>query len=165
MKYLIPIFLILTFSLGLNAQSKTKPKDAYFKITEGVGIEGLVVGKSTADDVSKKFGKSYKWIVNKKYSFQMTYPERGLSFYICQSDTKKQIFDIEIRQPYKGKTTKGIVPGQSTVEDVHKAYGKRKSGLEYRGVSFYYAPFRGKKIITVVDVVEKTGIRQCKVKE
>jgi|GEM_PF-1873877 len=135
-------------------------EDEYKIAREGVGLEGIVVGKSTMNDVIEKFGKNYKWIVHKKYSYQMAYPN-GLSFYICQSDKKKQVFDIEIKQPYKAKTHRGIILGKSTVEDVYRIYGKSNSGLEYKGVHFYYTNQGGKKIITTIDIVESKGIRQC----
>lgn len=142
----------------LNAQ-KTTPKPNVIK--EGVGIEGIVVGKSTMDDVIKKFGRDYNWITNKKYSYQMTYAKLGLSFYICQSDKRKEIFVIEIKAPYRAKTSRNVVLGQSTVEDIEKAYGKLKSGLEYRGISFYYQRVGKKRIVSTIDVTENSGIRQC----
>jgi hypothetical protein len=150
----------LSLTTAINAQDKTAPKPNVVK--EGVGIEGIVVGKSTMDDVIKKFGRNYNWITNKKYSYQMTYAKLGLSFYICQADTHKEIFDIEIKAPYRAKTTRGIILGQSTVEDIEKAYGKLKSGLEYRGVSFYYNRVGKKRIVSTIDVTENSGIRQCK---
>lgn len=159
--------LAIVFSFQITSAQKSEPKaktltlQKYNIVREGIGIEGITVGKSTMDDVEKKFGKDYAWVVNKKYSYQMTYAKLGLSFYICQSDKKKQIFDIEIRAPYKAKTTRGIILGQSTVEDIEKAYGKLKSGLEYRGISFYYNRVGNKKIVSTIDVTENSGIRQC----
>ncbi len=138
-------------------------KDEYKIVKEGTGLEGIVDGKSTMQDVIDKFGKNYRWIVHKKYSYQMAYPN-GLSFYICQSDKKKEVFDIEIKPPYKAKTSRGIVLGKSTVEDVQKTYGKSATdALEYNGVSFSYTSQKGKKVITMIDIFEKTGLRQCKV--
>jgi hypothetical protein len=130
-------------------------------VREGVGFDGIVVGKSTMADVSKKFGKDYKLKTHKKYSYQMVYPN-GVSFYVCQSDKRKQVFDIEIRAPFEAKTSKGITLGKSTLEDIQRIYGKNKdSGLQYRGVSFFYVKSKGKNIVTVIDIVENSGIRQC----
>lgn len=167
---MLKIFLILAvlicglFSDTADAQkSKDKnkqTKETYKIAREGVGIEGIAVGKSTRRDVEKKFGKSYKWEKNGKYSFQMTY-KNGLSFYLCQADKKQEIFDIEIRQPYKVKTSKGIILRESTLENVNKIYGKAKKGLRYRGVEFYYTKIKGKNIVTVIDIVENSGLRQC----
>lgn len=154
------IFCFVSISF---AQSKSKTQEQFVVVKEGKGFNGINVGVSTMADVVKKFGKDYKWIVNKKYSFQMSYPKDNLSFYMCQSDKKKQIFLIEIKAPYKAKTSKGIAIGKSTLADVEKKYGKLKSGLEYRGVSFYYNTIGGKKIVTEIDVTENSGIRQCKV--
>ena len=156
MKKLLILTLCLV-AISANAQEK------YTVVKEGKGLEGISVGSSTMTDVVKKFGKDYKWTVNRKYSFQMTYAKNNIAFYMCQSDKKKQVFLIEIKAPYKAKTSKGIMIGKSTVADVEKKYGKLKRGLEYRGVSFYYNTVAGKKIVTEIDVTENSGIRQCKV--
>lgn len=165
-KILFLLLLTLLFSINSAvAQSKkssAKSTETYNIIKEGKGMSGITIGKTSMDDVIKKFGKEYKWIVNKKYSFQMNYYKLGLAFYICQADKRKQIFVLEIKAPYKAKTSKGIILGKSTLEDVHKKYGKLKSGTEYRGVSFYYNNVRGEKIITEIDITENSGIRQCK---
>lgn len=134
-------------------------------VKEGVGIDGVKIGKSTMSDVAKKYGKDYKWVTNKKYSYQMTYAKLGLAFYMCQADKNKEIFDIEIRAPFQAKTSKGVVLSKSSLDDVYKLYGKSKDGLEYRGVSFFYANYKGKKTVTVIDIVENSGIRQCKESE
>ncbi len=149
------------FSITVDAQSKRKQSDPSYKIAkEGIGVEGIAVGKSDKKDVEKKFGKNYRWIKNGNYSFQMTY-KNGLSFYLCQTDKKQEIFDIEMRAPYKIKTSKGIILRESTLENVEKIYGKAKKGLRYRGIEFYYTKIRGKNIVTVIDVVENSGLRQC----
>jgi hypothetical protein len=141
---------------------KAKQTEKVVVVKEGVGFNGLSIGKSTMSDVAKKFGKDYKWVVNKKYSYQMTYAKLGLAFYMCQTDKRKEIFDIEIRAPFQAKTSKGVILGKSTLEEIYKIYGKSNDGLEYRGVSFFYANFKGKKTVTVIDIVENSGIRQCK---
>ena len=133
-------------------------------IKEGVGIENVVVGKSTRADVEKNFGKKYKWVTNKKYSYQMIYPN-GVSFYFCQSEKQPQIFDIEMRSPFAAKTSRGVTLRESTLADVQKIYGKAKTGLRYRGIEFYYENLNGKKVVTVIDVVETKGLRQCRVEK
>jgi Domain of unknown function (DUF4309) len=157
----ILISCFLAVSEAKAQTKKPKPTEKIKVAKEGIGIEGLRVGSSTMKDVAKKFGKNYKWTAFKKYSYQMAYPKLGLAFYMCQSDKNKQIFDIEMRAPYQVKTGKGIVLGKSTLQDIEKIYGKSKDGLEYRGVSFYYANVKGKKTVTVIDIVENAGIRQC----
>jgi len=162
--YFAAILAVLAICLaavaGADAQA-TKTTSKVKIVKEGVGFDGIVVGRSTQADIVKKFGKDYTLKTHKKYSFQMIYPG-GLSFYICQSDKKKQIFDIELRAPFEAKTSRGITLGKSTLEDIRKIYGKTEDGgLQYRGVSFFYAKSRGKNVVTVIDIVEKTGIRQC----
>ncbi|MEQ1922633.1 MAG: hypothetical protein ABL952_08995 [Pyrinomonadaceae bacterium] len=151
-----------------QSKQKLAPTPAKSKlnvIKEGAGIEGIKVGKSTSEDVIKRFGKVYRWEINKKYSYQMTYDKIGLSFYFCQSDKKEEIFLIEIKSPYKGKTSKGIVLGQSTKEETEKAYGKPTDGFEYPGINFYYNKYGKRNLITEIDIVESSGVRQCQDKK
>lgn len=148
---------------GAAQRQKPKPPADKVKIArEGVGIEGIRVGRSTMNDVVKKFGKDYRTKKHGKYSTSISYPKIGLAFYMCQTDRRKEIFDIEIRAPFQAKTAKGIVLGESTLADIQRIYGKKKDdSLQYRGVSFYYASYKGKKTVTVIDIVETSGIRQC----
>ncbi len=160
---LISCFLTVSEAKAQTKKPKPKPSEKFKVAREGVGIEGLRVGSSTMTDVVKKFGKNYQTKKFGAYSTAITYPKLGLAFYMCQTDKNKQIFDIEIRAPYQVKTGKGIILGKSTLQDIQKIYGKKKDDdLEYRGVSFFYANFKGKKTVTVIDIVENTGIRQCK---
>ena len=151
-------------------QTNLKQTNKVKVVREGVGFDGITVGKSTEADVIKKFGKDFKRKTHKKYSYQMIYPN-GVSFYICQQDKRRQIFDIELRAPFEARTAKGITIGKSTLEDIFKIYGKkalREDGqpdLQYRGVSFFYKKSRGKNIVTVIDIVENKGIRQCDEKQ
>lgn len=151
------------------AAAKAKPAAAKTNglkiIKEGIGIDGIIVGKSTSKDVIKKFGKVYRWEVNKKYSYQMTYPEAGVSFYFCQNDKTEEIFLIEIKSPYKGKTSRGITLGRSTKEETEKIYGKPKDGFEYPGINFYYNRYGNRNLITEIDIVERSGLRQCDAKK
>jgi hypothetical protein len=163
-KLFLLIFSVFVCFSALTTASAQNNKLAAQKpnvVKEGVGIEGIAVGKSTMDDVVKKFGRDYNWITNKKYSYQMTYAKLGLSFYICQADKRREIFVIEIKSPYRAKTSRGVVLGQSTVEEIEKTYGKLKSGLQYRGISFYYNRVGRKRVVTTIDVTENSGIRQC----
>lgn len=130
-------------------------------IKEGVGVGGIKVGSSTSKDVEKKYGRAYLWEKNKKYSYQMTYPDKGLSFYICQADARETIFLIEIKSPFKGKTTKGITIGRSTKQETEKAYGKPRDGFEYPGINFYFNRYGRREIITEIDILERSGIKQC----
>jgi hypothetical protein len=151
------VLLFFCFISNVTAQT--------LEIKEGVGVRGLVVGSSSLKDVEARLGKPDKVVLHKKYSKQLLYRELGLSFYSCQSDKKQRIFVIEIKRPFKGKTTRGIELGSSNRKDVEKLYGsgnKKYRGKEYRGVEFYYTPTKKGEIVTGIDIFEKTGIRQCK---
>ncbi|MEZ5345167.1 MAG: hypothetical protein R2681_06365 [Pyrinomonadaceae bacterium] len=157
--FLVSVVLCIGFLAVSPAQQGSS--SAIKIVKEGVGFDGLRVGKTTRSDVIRKYGKGFRFIKNGSYSYQMKY-KNGLSFYYCQSDKVQQIFDIEIRAPFKAKTSKGIVLSKSTVGDVRRIYGKAKKGLRYRGVEFYYANYKGRNVISVIDIVESKGLRQCK---
>jgi hypothetical protein len=153
--------LLLTITFLVAASANAQGVD----IKEGVGVSGVKVGIFGQKDVESKLGKDYQLIKHKKYSTQMLYKEQGLSFYFCQSDKKKQIFVIEIKRPFVGKTTRGIQIGTSTKKEVEKLYGtgnKKYRGKEYKGIEFYYTPAKKGEIVTGIDIFEKTGIKQCK---
>ncbi len=156
---------ILAAVIFLAASGQGQPKQQLNLIKEGVGIEGIKVGRSTSADVIKRFGKVYRWEVNKKYSYQMTYDNLGLSFYFCQNDKTESIFLIEIKSPYKGRTSKGVVLGRSTKEETEKLYGKPRDGFEYPGINFYYNRYGKRNIISEIDIVETSGLRQCDAKK
>ena len=161
-RFFLLLGAMILLGISINAQNK-QTTETYNIVREGRGIEGIAVGKSTMNDVVKKIGKGYRWQINKKYSYQMTYDRKGVSFYMCQSDKHKEIFLIEIKSPYKAKTSKGVILGKSTKEETEKIFGKPRDGFEYHGVSFYYNKFGDRKLISEIDVVESKGIRQCKV--
>lgn len=148
------ILLFAGFAISAEAQNIKTAK-------EGVGVEGIRVGKSTRSDVIRKFGRDFKTDKNGRYSYQMMY-DNGLSLYFCQADRQQQIFVVEMRAPYRAKTSKGITLSKSTTSDIQRIYGKSKKGLRYRGVEFYYATFQGEKVVSVIDIVENKGLRQCK---
>jgi len=154
----LTILLIAGFSLTAEAQKK---KVTYKIAKAGVGIDGLRVGRSTRADVIKKYGRNFTTKKHGSYSAQMRY-RNGMSFYYCQKDDRQVVFDIELRSPARVKTAKGIVLNRSRLSQVYKKYGKPKEGLQFRGIEFYYNTSRGRKIITVIDIVEKGGMRVCK---
>jgi hypothetical protein len=149
--------IIFLFAVSANAQG--------IDIKEGIGVGGVKVGISNQKDIEGKYGKPEQIIKHKKYSTQLVYKEKGLSFYLCQSDKKKQVFVIEIKRPFVGKTSRGIQIGTSTKKEVEKLYGtgnKKYRGKEYKGIEFYYTPAKKGEIVTGIDIFEKPGIRQCK---
>lgn len=149
------ILLLAGLSLNITAQKKS-----YVTAKAGVGVDGLKVGKSTRADVIEKYGRNFTTKKYGAYSAQMIY-RNGMSFYYCQSDKTQEIFVIEMRSPAKAKTAKGIVLGKSPVSDLRKKYGKPKKGLRFKGIEFYYNTYRGKKVVSVIDIVENSGMREC----
>ncbi|NNE99945.1 MAG: hypothetical protein HKN25_13070 [Pyrinomonadaceae bacterium] len=154
----LTILLIAGFSLTAEAQ---KRKVVYKIAKAGVGIDGIRVGISTRADVIRKYGRDFTTKKHGRYSAQMRY-KNGMSFYYCQKDRKQEIFDIELRSPARVKTAKGLVLSKSTVSEARKKYGKPRTGLQFRGIEFYYNTYRGRKVITVIDIVEKNGMRECR---
>lgn len=154
----LTILILAGFSISADAQKQK----SYYKIAKaGVGIDGLRIGRSTRADVIKKYGRGFKTIKHGRYSTQIKY-RNGMSFYYCQKDKRQQIFDIELRSPARVKTAKGLVLGKSTVGEAKRKYGKPlNDGLQFRGIEFYYNSYKNKKVITVIDIVERGGMREC----
>ena len=96
-------------------------------ITPGVGADGLRVGVSTEQDVIAKYGAQFEKIKHLEYSYQLKYPELGMSFYYCQQDPDKKLFTIEY---LRGSTNDGIVIGRSTMAEVQKRQGQSE---DYQG--------------------------------
>jgi hypothetical protein len=144
MQTLLSISLMILLTGGAERGAcRSQSSRQWTYITEGVGISGILIGKSTASDVVSSFGTKYTVNTHNEYSREIEYTDLGLSFYYCLKDKQKRIFLVEV---YHGTTSKGIVIGQSTLKDVHDLYGKEDdagncdSGScihEYKGVQFY----------------------------
>jgi hypothetical protein len=141
---LIIVSIYLTGCSNLNRFNSLNDKEIIIK--EGVGIKSFVIGKTKEHEIINKLGGNYERIKHKNYSVEIIYKELGLSFYFYQSDTKKTIFSIHFRKPFKGKTIKGIILNQSTMENVIEIYGKPNWRTcnecdrwfsEYPGINFY----------------------------
>lgn len=122
-------------------------------IREGVGVGDIEVGESTMGDVVARYGQGYALIRHGAYSYEIRYPDPGLSFYYKYEDTSKKIFCVNVRRPARGFTNRGIVIGESTLEDVLRLYGKSELYtttaeetyfLSYPGIDFHveYGPKR-----------------------
>jgi len=122
--------------------ASTMAQSAY--VEEGVGIDGVIINKSSLADVIATYGEDYKIIEHNKYAYEARY-KNGLSFFYCFTDTDKKIYSIRVGSPYYGLTSKGIVVGESTVKDVFRLYGESEhytTGseswfFEYKGVQFH----------------------------
>lgn len=157
-----------------------------YKVTDGESFESLKIGEATRSDVEKLYGKDYKLIKHKQYSFEMNYESLNLSFKYCVADPQREIFVVEMRAPANVETSRGIILGESTLGDVakiYKGYGRRLfSDSDQIGMSFFveehkdknqaYRPafyskdseewnlLQKKKIIRI-NLIEENGLRQC----
>jgi len=139
----ISLMLLLTGGGTERGSFGSQSSKQWTYITEGVGISGILIDKSTASDVGSAFGNKYTVNTHNEYSREIEYTNLGLSFYYCLKDKQKRIFLVEV---HHGTTSKGIIIGESTLKDVHDLYGKEDdtgncdSGscvYEYKGVQFY----------------------------
>ena len=145
-------------------------------ISEGLGVGQVYVWHSTAEDVEAAYGKDFERIEHGAHTVEMRYATRDLSFFYCQSDSRKRIIDIECRAPFRGFTARGVTLGKSTVRDVFKAYGEAKPStssnntywtFSYPGVEFSI-PYKDKPAasllgekITVIDVTTPRSGSDC----
>lgn len=93
-------------------------------ISEGLGVRGVYVGRSTADDVAAAYGKDFELVEHGAQASEMKYAALGLSFFYCREDARKRISEIECRAPFRGFTARGVLLGESSARDVLKAYGQ-----------------------------------------
>lgn len=109
-------------------------------VAEGRAIGGIRAGMSTDRDVMKKFGKNFELVSYGTYSKKMDYADRGISFFYCAGDAKKRIFSIQLEAPFRARTDRGIVLGESLVRDVKLLYGIPKDEgapwLRYGDIEF-----------------------------
>jgi hypothetical protein len=141
------ILILCAFARGgSNASSPGPPESRSVYIAEGLGVEGITVGYSTKKSVTSKYGDVFYLIDHNKYSYEIRYPETGMSFWYRYYDKEEKIFCIAVRPPSHGFTSRGIVVGQSTLQDVFKVYGKAEFSTtsaeetwfaEYPGVDFH----------------------------
>ena len=121
--------------------SHRNPRQSAF-IEAGVGIAGVTIGKSSMSDVVAMYGDNFKLIEHNEYSDEIRYAELGLSFWYCHNDPDKRIFCIEVKSPCYGVTSKGVIMGESTAEDVFRLYGEPDEHYggkyTYKGIQFYY---------------------------
>ena len=115
---LIPLVLTL---LSYSTAAQAEPRAVY--ATAGLGIEGIAVGYSTKKSVFSKFGDDFSLIEHEKYSYEMRY-NTGMSFWYRYDDHEQKIFSIQLRPESHAFTSRGIVVGRSTLQDVFDAYGK-----------------------------------------
>ncbi|ALO27940.1 hypothetical protein [Leptospira borgpetersenii] len=91
-------------------------------IKEGVGILELVIDKTRFTEVESKFGNQY---ARNHFNFEdveIHYESLGLSFIF--DDYRENIREIGIQPPFLAITSKGIVLGKSTLQEVIDVYGK-----------------------------------------
>lgn len=149
------ICLTVLFASFVGAQEKSsgslsvvKSNSEMVLLTEGVGVENIVIDKSRADDVIKTFGKKFSLIKHGEHSSEMYYKKSCLSFYYMQNDKEKTIFDVTATLPCERNiaTSKGIILGYSSLQEVVRIYGGNPEPLtttetriwfyEYLGVTF-----------------------------
>jgi hypothetical protein len=149
-------------------------------ISEGLGVRGVYLGRSTADDVAAAYGKDFELVEQGAQSSEMRYASLGLSFHYCRADERKRIYEIECRAPFRGFTARGVLLGESSARDVLKAYGQAEPAAgaawtyEYPGIRFRVEdrqPGRAERLnkllgkknskVVAIDVVTLKGGSDC----
>ena len=175
--FLSCLVIYLTAAFTGEAQKRTG------LATEGIGVDNIVVGQSTRDDVLASYGSDYELVEYEKYSHAMTYKKLGLAFYYCQADPRREIFVVNVKPPYYAMTAKGIILGESTRQDVIRFYladevpdedkeivtddeNPNLDGLsetEFKGIQFYFGKKKNHatEVVNEIDIFETDGLRQC----
>ncbi|MBK7395233.1 MAG: hypothetical protein IPJ34_02745 [Myxococcales bacterium] len=87
----------------------------------GVGLSDLPLA-ATRQAVVARYGAPTKIVPHGSYSVELVY-EAGLSAFYCQADPSERVFVFSFKPPFRARTPRGIVLGESTARDVRKAYG------------------------------------------
>ena len=136
-------------------------------IIDGFGVSGIIVGRSTMSDVVARYGEDFELVAHNKYSYEAKYKGLGLSFYYCYTDEEKKIFSIKIKPPCHGRTNRGIIVGESTLQDVFDLYGTVKPytttvretwAFKYQGIEFHIA--YDSKLNGVLDEIPETIMKK-----
>src|SRR4051812_7155000 len=160
LRFVVRLLLFCLSSLAISPYSLalTSSQPETRLIIEGVGVDNIIVGRSVMDDVIKTYGEEYDLIEHNKYSYEIEYEDLGLSFWYRYEDAQKRIFCIAVRPPCKGITSRGIIVGESTLQDILNIYGESEAKTttvtetwfyEYPGVEFHlkFDTFQEKKSV------------------
>ena len=136
---LVTVLLTLAVCFQARSTAVSRTQSELGPIKDGIGFGPISLGVSRAADVEARYGKKYKLINKRDYSYRMDYTDLGLAFYYCYKDKEERIFLAEVHQ---GVTSKGVVVGESALKDVFRLYGEQSSGgqpyiYEYKGIQFY----------------------------
>jgi hypothetical protein len=138
----------------LGAATMSFVQQATESLVPGVGIEGYVtLGATTQNEVFVKYGNVYTEIKHTSevkangarpqvVSIEHQYKTQGVSFFYRPD--KDTVTAIHVKPPFKAKTSKGIIMGESTLQEVENTYGKADiyeaddlMFTEYPGIRFY----------------------------
>lgn len=159
------ICLTVLFASFVGAQEKqssdllvVKSTSDTVLLTEGIGVENIVIDKSRADDVIKTFGKKYSLIKHGEHSSEMYYKKSCLSFYYMQNDKEKTIFDVTATLPCKKNiaTSKGIILGYSNLKEVVRIYGGNPQPITTTETKLWFYEYPGITFSTKFDSWQET---------
>jgi hypothetical protein len=166
MKKLVVLFVFAVLALSFVQQPPQL-------LVPGKGIEGYVtVGATTSTEVKTKFGEGYKEVnhysevngAKSLYSIERRYARQGVAFYFKPGNDT--VFCVKVKAPYSAKTDKGIVLGNSTMQQVRDAYGTAEfyadganMFLEYPGIKFYTPTASTEEVVlkqkvTIISITE-----------
>lgn len=146
----IVIFVLAGISL-LTAQTRNGEPRGGIAIP-GLGIESILIGASTLDNVVSDYGDDFSTILHKRYSIEYEYKGLGLAFYACAADPQRRIFNIEITPPYRATTPEGAVLGKSVKNDVTTLYA------DINGIDLEYD---SNDVLVMMDIYSEEGLTQC----
>lgn len=147
------VFAVIIFGSAIYADAQeTKDAPRSGLAVPGMGLEGIMIGVSTLDDVAREYGDGFEEISHKKYSIEYDYKNLGLSFYACAMDPHRRIFVIEILAPYQATTPEGAVLGRPMNDELRQAY------KDIGGIAFEYGD---RNVLTTIDIFDKEGLTQC----
>jgi len=93
-----------------------------YPILAGHGVGNVVIGESTLRDVVAGFGLPSGQKTHRSVAY-LDYKHLGLRFRYRWRERQPAMERVEIRQPFAGRTRRGIVVGKNTMQEVALVYG------------------------------------------
>jgi len=93
------------------------------------------VNETRLDEIIKLIGTNFEAIEGDILPVEISYRDRGLSFYYQSNDSSKTIYCIIVTPSFDGETIEGINTAKATMGDVIVTYGEPNGRLARRVIA------------------------------
>lgn len=113
----------------------TKPIPAAGEILHSVGVDGIILGYTTAYEIRQRYGAAYDVYDINGFSYEMKYDEQGISCIFLASDLDRRIFSVRMWKEFEpfarltSQLSSGIRP-HMVLEDVFVAERREETPIK-----------------------------------